>query len=155
MPKAAIPNPASGSRTDPVVGISDQDEGGEAGDDHQGADDLPPEHVLLGEPVAERQGEDHRHDQQRLDHDQTALAECDRLRRVADQQDQAAEQPDRDRDHAQQADHRGHPPAPLGELELALLLECRRQGEAERGDKGQERSHQDSSPDMSQLYLRR
>ena len=101
--------------------------------------DLAAADVLLGQPVAERQGEDHRRDEQRLDDREPAAVECGGLEEVAGEQRHRAEQPHR----LPGEPHERHRVAErdLGKVQRALLLKGCGQREQERGDQRKGRCH--------------
>ena len=88
-----------------------------------------PVYVLLCQPVPEREGEDDRGDEERLDHGQLAVVERDCLEDVAGEQRQRAEQPP---GLFRQADERARlAERDLAHPERALLLEgCRQREQA-------------------------
>ena len=86
----------------PAGRVGEHGEEREPGHDHGRADDLPRADVLVGQPVAERQREHDRGDEQWLDDRQATLVECDRLDHVTAQQRDGSQQPHRLADQLQQ-----------------------------------------------------
>ena len=119
--------------------IAEVDEQREPDDDHDRADHLAPPDVLLRQEVAERQGEDDRRDEQRLDHDEPAAVERAGLEQVARDEHEGADEPGH---VAGEPDERLR----VGErdrrkVQRAALLQRRRQREAECRDQCEGCSH--------------
>ena len=111
----------------------------QADDDDPGSDHLTPPDVLLGEEVAEGEGEHDRHDEQRLDDRQTSSIERRRLERIAHEQRCCAEEPHRLPDEPRQ--RRGMPKRDGAEVERALLLQRRRERKQEGSDESEDGGH--------------
>ena len=100
--------------------------------DHDRADHLAATDVLLRQEVAERQREDDRRDEQRLDDRDPATIERTRLEDVAGEERERSEQPPRLPDEAQERLRVGE--RDLREVERPLLLQRCRKREEERRD---------------------
>ena len=115
--------------------IAEESEQGQAAHDHRCADHLAAPHVLARQEVAERQREDNGRNEQRLDDREASSIERRGLEHIAGQQRQGADQPHPLTDEARE--RLGVPKRDLREVQRALLLQRRCEGEEERRHEGE------------------
>src|SRR5207249_3535585 len=122
----------------PARRLAEDREEGEPENDDTSADDLSPADVLLSEHVAEREREDHRRHEQRLDDGQPPVIESDRLHGVSNEERERSDEP------PPALDETGERAQAVGrdrKIQRALLLQRRRDGEEACRDEGEELGH--------------
>ena len=122
-----------GRVVDPGRGIAERGEPDQADDDDRGPEDLASPDRLVREEVAEREGPDHRRDEERLDDRDAAAVERRRLQHDADDLHEQPEQPD-----PLPEEHSERQRVPEGDaLEAQRRLLPERRGEREAHGRGQ------------------